>query len=603
MKFGKVLIIATAFASTLVGALPTVHDDSVQVVTRDAPTFNFPLAVRTMKELNDKAGTPEGLDKRDDEFINSLLELLHNNNLLNTFVDHLTNNSAISGFLASAATHAISNNLVNSSTLVSALSRSGLLSNVFNSMLESRDLAPTVMEHTRDLFKIGLVDLDGTSEFKREDINYDELSDISKRDVADFIVQIINAISNSGLVSRLLNSILSNPTFLQAGERLLVRLLKEIDWSSVIKSIWNSGIIQNVFKDIIGRFTSSSKRDYLSTEQAQLLSALSSSLKLKVRDGAIKREEVTGNSNLASLAQAALSSSTTAAPSTKASTTTTSTKAASSGNLIASLIDGIFDGNNKTTTSTKAVTTTTKHSSSASSTHTGFIEEIIDDLFGKKNSTKTTTTTTSRSTSTGSVLLEILDDIFHPSNSTSNHTSTSGGEILEDVLGLAERGIAALFKGGRNSTGSRILHAGLDLVGDIVSDLFGDLFHKRSTNSTSSGGKSLLTEIFDDLFNENTLKFILRVVEWIFDALFDKPKTTTPSTSSRGAGASATSTGVLSTATSTEEYICTGTSRKKRSGPERLKRKIKREITKAFIKRSSIADTEDEINQLAKSLL
>lgn len=706
MKFGKILLLATSFSGALVSAVPTANEDTIQVVTRDAPGFNFPLAVRTIKELNSKAESPEGLDKRDDEYINSLLELLHNSNLLDLFVGHLANNSNLAGTVSHAVTKAISSNLVNPSVLMSAITRSGSLSNVFNSMLDNRDLSPSVLEHTRDLFSAGLVDLDGTVESKRDNVIVDELSDISKRDVADFIVEIVNAISNSGLVAKILNSVLTNPAFLKATESLIVGVIKDVDWSAVIKSVWNSGIIQDVFKGITSRITSSAKRDALSPENEQLLSSLSSVLRLKMRDGVIKREEITGETNLASLAKAALgtaaSTSTTTATSksttapvstaTAATTTKSTAKTTTSGNAVANLINEIFGGNNKTsTTSTKAATTSTKATSSststhtgliegliddifkhsktttstkaatstktstkASSTHTGLIEELIDDIFGHKNSTKTTTTTTHKATSTGSILLEIFDDIFHPTNATATHTATSGGDLLEDVLVIAEKGVAALFKGGKNSTGSRIIHAGLDFAGGLVEDLFGRFFHHNSTSTSSSGnGKSLLTEIFDDLFNERTLRFLLRVVEWIFDFFFghkssssssggsgaatssgvsSTPTTTTvaktttlakttlatttvakgtPATTTIGKTTSATTTLAATTAAAEDEEeeeeeegdSCSQATKVKRSPVDRLKRRIKREITRVFIERASAGDAEKELNQLGKLLI
>lgn len=258
MRFSNILCIATAFTTALVSAAPTVqYTDAVDVSARDVPAFDYDLALRSIQDLNEKAGTEAGLDKRDDETINALLSQLGSSNLLHSFVDLFTNDSRLFDQIADEVTQALSSENLNSTSLLNALSSSEL-SQFFS----------------------------GVS--KREDFSAeDAIANLSKRD-GDFLVSIIQAIANSGLVSKLVNSLLSNPELLQAGERLVVSVLKSINWSSIFTAIKNSGIITSIFNGILGLLqgnknsTNAKREDFIPIEQYELLVS-----SLSKRDGDI----------------------------------------------------------------------------------------------------------------------------------------------------------------------------------------------------------------------------------------------------------------------------------------------------------------------------
>lgn len=245
MRFSNILCIATAFTSTLVSAAPTVqYSNAVDVAARDVPAFDFDLALRTVQELNDKAGTEAGLDKRDDDKITELLEKMESSNLLGSFVDLFTNDSRLFDQIAEEVSKTLSN--ADPETVLNALSSSPLAS-YFNSAS------------------------------KREDFNADDvLATLSKRE-GDFLTSIVQAIVNSGLVSKVVNSLLTNTSLLQAAGRLIVSVIKNVDWSSVFTAVKNSGLISSIFNGVIGLLTGSTssnttkREDFIPLEQYDLV--------------------------------------------------------------------------------------------------------------------------------------------------------------------------------------------------------------------------------------------------------------------------------------------------------------------------------------------
>lgn len=218
MRLGNLFLLATAFTSAIVTAAPTVAEHEViQVEARDAPSFDFKLAARTMQELNDKAEQPGAFGKREDDMLVALLDQMQNANLLDLFVEHLSRSAKISEALSKEVTDAISNSRIQPETLFSAL----------HSKFEKRD----------------------ESEFDL---------DIEKRDLSNLIITIVDAIANSGLVSKVINYVLSNPNIIKAVESLVLNVLKNVNWSSIFNAILNSGIIQDIFKEILSIFTSKS---------------------------------------------------------------------------------------------------------------------------------------------------------------------------------------------------------------------------------------------------------------------------------------------------------------------------------------------------------
>lgn len=252
MRLGSIFCLATAFTSALVTAAPAIStNEVVQVQARDAPSFNFELAARTMQELNEKAQQPGAFGKREDQVLKDLLDLMKSANLFDLFVEHLSRSAKVSETLSNQVLEAISNNRIQPDTIFSALN----------------------------------------SKFQKRDVSEFDL-DIEKRDLSDVIVKVVDVITSTGLVAKVLNYALTSPTVLQELEKLIVNVVQNVDWSAVLKAIILSGVISEVFHGVLSIFTGNSttkREDFESFIQKRGLTDISSLIQKRATDVIEKR--------------------------------------------------------------------------------------------------------------------------------------------------------------------------------------------------------------------------------------------------------------------------------------------------------------------------
>lgn len=390
-------------------------------------------------------GSLSTLQKRDDsEFIDLLMVELHNSDLLNDFIDQLVAAPHLTSALEESALALISSGKLNETLLMSSLRNSGRLPEFFESVLNDEDLNSQLYVVARDILK-GVEDggelaardaLEKSAPFlsglygetmsprvKRDYYNDDLLENaygMSKRDLIDSIVNIIAEISSSGLVLRIVSSILGNQTLVQYGLNLFSQIITSVDWQSVFNAIKDSGIIQSIFTLIMNLLAGLFSGDTLSSFLSDLFSGNSTTglflgnlFGLVVEIGGELFSSLTKSGGLLSELLGTFFNG----------TDSSSTSSSSGGGFLLGLFDSLFGSSSDSGSKSESGSSGSDSSGSSSG---GFFSSLFDSLFG--DSSNGDSSSSSNSNSLGSMADDMVDSMFGGSSSGSSGGSGSSAQ-------------------------------------------------------------------------------------------------------------------------------------------------------------------------------
>lgn len=485
------------------------------------------------------------IGKRDnDQFLNTLVSLLNSSNLLNSLVNKVSESPDSNAALFKTVTSFISLKSINASSLFSALEHSGFVSQLFNSTLGDEKLFQTALDYAKKLYQSGDLKISSIVEnLNIEKPQKRELSPLSKRD-SDYITKLVEAIGGPETASNLAAKILNNKDLAGAAKNLIASSVNNMDFSKLFDSIKQSDIVSELLDHAL--------------KDPKSIGMFADMISSQIKDGKVKRSDITGARDVAALGQNMLVS-----PIPSVALETPSLMPTS---VTRDILGGLFDAPSATPSNTadpilpvlavpsstkaatktdsfldqllgqKSNTTSTKATPTSKPTSGGGLDSIFDGLFGKpKNSTKTTQT--SKPASTDNILENILGDLFKPSNKTSQPSSKPAGDTFEDLF-------KDLFGSPKNSTSKP------GTSSNFLEDLLNDLFHHNGTSKGGSGSKgnflsdifgivtSVLHSLLDDFgksTNTNTSHISLSsLLLDLFDAFFGG--SSNPSGSSSGGG-------------------------------------------------------------------
>lgn len=375
MKFSQTTLLAVLASSAFVSAAPAIVAEQSMVKREDV---NDVLAIlKEIKEHNAKREYLEGdalieHDKRADSALGNLISALSNSGIISQVWNTLTTNDAIKTSLSNIVQSAIQTAVVQGPALISAIWNSGLLGDIFNDFLNDTDLRSAFLDVAKSIFgtAVNLITswLSGSSSSstttaaaststgtaaKREllDLNAEY---IDKRDLSSIIQFIVQEISDSGIVSSLVNKALADPqasiSFLtSAFQNGLVIVQDVYDWAKQ-SGLWDSAL------------------SYISANAGTWASAIASFLGNALTSGTVSASEIdnasssvsarsttpvstaaaAANSAIAATTAAPAATSTTAAAATGTTGTTATTAASGNNDALNSLIDK-YGGSSATT--------------------------------------------------------------------------------------------------------------------------------------------------------------------------------------------------------------------------------------------------------------
>ncbi|KAL7662606.1 Opaque-phase-specific protein OP4 [[Candida] zeylanoides] len=346
MKFSNTALLALIATASVVSAAPTEipNFESSALVTRQDANEVLDI-LSELKNLNAKRTILEGeelvqLQARADSLIGQLITALANSGILGDIWNTLTTDEGVKTQVSALIQSAIQTAIVQGPALIKAIWNSGLISNIFNSLLNDKDLQSALFAIAKSLFSSAanlLLNFGSGSSapaatpaaaapaaaapaatpaaaapaatpaaaapaaappaYKREDM---ELLD--KKDLSSLISTIVTEISNSGILTSLVNTVLADPQ-------------KSI---SLLTSALSQGLV--LFEDVYGWAKSSGVLDqalsYLSTNGGSIVSALGKFLANALSSGTITASQINNAGSTTTTATAAAPAA--AAPATTA---------------------------------------------------------------------------------------------------------------------------------------------------------------------------------------------------------------------------------------------------------------------------------------------
>ncbi|KAI5967661.1 hypothetical protein CANMA_002841 [Candida margitis] len=332
MKFSQTTLLAVLASSAFVSAAPAIVSEQSMVKREDV---NDVLAIlKEIKEHNAKREFLEGdalieHDKRADSALGNLITALTNSGIIGQVWNTLTTDSSIKSSLSNIIQSAIQTAVVQGPALISAIWNSGLLGDIFNTFLNDSDLRSAFLGVAQSIFgtAVNLITswLSGSSSSsttttsaaststgaaaKREllDLNAEY---IDKRDLSSIISFIVQEISDSGIVSSLVNKVLADPTasinFLTSAFKNGLVIAEDVYSWAKQSGLWDTAL------------------SYIENNAGTWASAIASFLGNALKSGTVSSSEI-DNANTSVSARSTTTTSTSAAAVAAAAGTTAAT--------------------------------------------------------------------------------------------------------------------------------------------------------------------------------------------------------------------------------------------------------------------------------------
>lgn len=230
------------------------------------------------------------IGKRDnDQFLNTLVSLLNSSNLLNSLVNKVSESPDSNAALFKTVTSFISLKSINASSLFSALEHSGFVSQLFNSTLGDEKLFQTALDYAKKLYQSGDLKISSIVEnLNIEKPQKRELSPLSKRD-SDYITKLVEAIGGPETASNLAAKILNNKDLAGAAKNLIASSVNNMDFSKLFESIKQSDIVSELLDHAL--------------KDPKSIGMFADMISSQIKDGKVKRSDITGARNVAALGQ------------------------------------------------------------------------------------------------------------------------------------------------------------------------------------------------------------------------------------------------------------------------------------------------------------
>lgn len=253
MKFSQATLLAILASSAFVSAAPTetLNFEGTDIIVTRQDANEMLDIIAEIKNIHAKRDFAEGeeyheLSRRADSLIGNLITAFANSGILGTIWNTLTTNDALKSEISGLIKSAVQAAIVQGPALIKAVWNSGLIGNIFNEFLNDTELQSALLAVGKSLF-LSAANLllnygsgsTTTAAAKRDaipteavvkresyeaDVLLSERDILDKRDLSSLITTIVTEISNSGIITTLINKVLANPEY---SISLLTSALKE----------------------------------------------------------------------------------------------------------------------------------------------------------------------------------------------------------------------------------------------------------------------------------------------------------------------------------------------------------------------------------------
>lgn len=240
-----------------------------------------------LKEKRDNMSSD--LSKREYQLVTTLLSALNDTGLVPKVLSYVVHDPKLSSISVDVLVQVIKLGSVELPTLFQALDKSNVIPNTIESLISdcqfyvdlfevAKSIIADLVEKVEELIKKGISGLtegiDSTASgsststqsassstslssslLKREDDSNSDLteSDLAERDLSDIIANILESLSNSGLLVSLIKTILTDPAYISFGADLVKQLIEEkaVSLEQVIDALKSSNLVSDLLKQIL----------------------------------------------------------------------------------------------------------------------------------------------------------------------------------------------------------------------------------------------------------------------------------------------------------------------------------------------------------------
>lgn len=261
--------LALALATSVLAA-PTNIETNVQLTRREQEVdliaeLNEIAALKSKRSLLTEREQLE-LAQRDYTIVTQILELLNTNSFAAKFIQKLVDDKNLQPILTDTIEWLIKNNIINLTTLFTALDESDLAATVIRDIINDCDYYTQIYKLIESLITGDDSSSSSAAATKRELVTADLViradSSGSGSAVTDaaassdptsdsFINELLNSLAKSGLASDLVKRLLVDKEFLSYGASLIVDLFKSgsLTIGDVIDALTQSSLIPDLFRE------------------------------------------------------------------------------------------------------------------------------------------------------------------------------------------------------------------------------------------------------------------------------------------------------------------------------------------------------------------
>lgn len=374
MKFSQATLLAILVSSAFVLAAPANLAFENSMVRREdvAQALSILEEIKQIKHKRTFTEDPAELailSARDDSAVSQLITALENSGIASDVWNVISNDSDLKSEISTIVKAAIQGAITYGPGLIKAIWNSGLLSTVFNDIANDDDLKSALLNVAKSIFSSAAnliasafggssgttsaaattattttATATTTAAAKRNVLSQDlEAEFLDKRDVSSTISSIVSEIKDSGVLSTLLDKIMSDPDKVVS---FMTSVLKYgvVAVEDVVKWAKSSGVLQ-------------SGLDYIEENGGTYGATLASVLSALINNGTISASDIDNafsNSSSSTASVAAYSGSVYIIPSSLYNIATTTDAADASLYAAASKAEAALNGGGTTATTTKA---------------------------------------------------------------------------------------------------------------------------------------------------------------------------------------------------------------------------------------------------------
>lgn len=254
--------IASNSGSRSVVVLKREHIDSIQSLVDELNSLQVQKSKRNIIERNLSKGE---LSKREYEIVTQVLSLLNDSGIAPQVIHYFATNATFQPIVIKTIVAVVNSGLLDMNFLFKALNESGLIVQTIQDLISDCSLYATLFNYVGGIVKNlasnveslisgGITQLISRDvETRYMDSNEYMESQLMARDLDSIVVNLLESLSQSGLASSVIKSIITDSSYLPFGIDLVKAVLQNnsLDLGLLLSALKNSGLVESLMDQFL----------------------------------------------------------------------------------------------------------------------------------------------------------------------------------------------------------------------------------------------------------------------------------------------------------------------------------------------------------------